>query len=191
MIDARRLRRPDRGRDPQPRDLGPAARGADADHGRALRAMRPLARAVRRADREARAAARRPCARSPSTAWAARRPISCSGTVTVVSPTKCAGRVSSMPVIETSPGTSTPASRRRISTPIAASSLAATTASGSAAARQQQSRRRRSRPRRRSRRGCGRCRPRAAKPVEALRARVQAGRALDERDRDRGRGSRT
>ena len=64
-------------------------------------------------------------------AWAARRPISCKGTVTVVSPTKCAGRVSSMPVTETSPGTSTPASRRRTSRPIAASSLAATTAWGS------------------------------------------------------------
>ena len=36
-----------------------------------------------------------------------------------------------MPAIETWPGTSTPRSRSRISTPIAASSLAATIASGS------------------------------------------------------------
>ena len=58
------------------------------------------------------------------------------------------------------PGTSTPASRRRISTPIATSSLAPTTASGSPS-RASSSPRRRRRPRRRSRPGCGRRRPRA------------------------------
>ena len=90
-----------------------------------------LARRGRAATARAGAGARRRGAGLPSTACAARRPISCSGTLTVVSPTKCAGRVSSMPAIETWPGTSTPASRSRISTPIAASSLAATIASGS------------------------------------------------------------
>ena len=100
---------------------------------RALRAMRALARLDRRsraapagaAARRARRCSRRaPCARPACPSRAA-------GTLTVVSPTKRAGRRSSMPAIETSPGTSTPASRSRISTPIAASSLAATIASGS------------------------------------------------------------
>ena len=63
--------------------------------------------------------------------------MACSGAVIVVSPTKRAGRVSSIPATETCSGTLTPASRRRISTPIAASSLAATTACGQLPAREQ------------------------------------------------------
>ena len=52
---------------------------------------------------------------------------------------------------------------------------------------QQRLGRARRRPRRRSRRGSGRVPPARWKPSQPLRARVQAGRAFDERDRARGR----
>ena len=58
------------------------------------------------------------------------RPSSCSGSDTEVRSTRRAGRVSSIPATETRPGTSAPARRRPVSSPIAASSLTASTASG-------------------------------------------------------------
>ena len=117
---------------------------------------------------------------------AARSPSSCSGRLTDVRSTSRAGRVSSIPASDTRPGMSTPARRSPVSRPIATSSLTARIASGSSPAASSASAA--ASPASYSKppgqpRGLGaRRRHRLLESLEAVRAGVQPGRALDERD---------